>query len=383
MPVRGKANLGPNFYPKLVQISSELGMKPEDLLAVMTSESGLNPSAYEEKYKGAGLIGFMPDTLKGLGYQGTWRDFTQLTGEEQLDWVKKFIQEKKGVMGGRPFTSAGLYYTGNFWPVALKLPGVIKGDPSTRILESHPETVIDPKTQKEWSKKYYDIGFKIDPNFERKAYITNPLFDRDKKGYITYGDMIKQAETTRKNPIYQQAVADMTRRTGYAPSQKPSTMVAQQQTVAPAGSGGFDSILDKYLGFVSGASSSSLKRLYKKNLPNNDILIQVAAPDHISAVEFGRVLCTALDEDLLSTAYTHTDGHLVEIECSIPGPEKECFEAVKQMAEAVAETFKDATSKIGGIKITTNCIMNKKSSYQPISFKTAGTNYRKFLLKFI
>jgi hypothetical protein len=52
MAVMGRANLGPNFYPKLVQISSELGMRPEDLLAVMTSESGLNPSAYEEKYKG-------------------------------------------------------------------------------------------------------------------------------------------------------------------------------------------------------------------------------------------------------------------------------------------------------------------------------------------
>ena len=59
----GKANLGPNFYPKLVQVASELGMKPEDLIAVMVSESGLNPSAYESKFKGAGLVGFMPDTL--------------------------------------------------------------------------------------------------------------------------------------------------------------------------------------------------------------------------------------------------------------------------------------------------------------------------------
>ena len=53
------------------------------------------------------------------------------------------------------------------------------------------------------------------------------------------------------------------------------------------------------------------------------------------------------------------------------------------MSQAVAETFKDATIKLGGLNIKTNCIMNKKSFYQPISHKTAETNYRKFLLKFI
>lgn len=159
-------------------------------------------------------------------------------------------------------------------------------------------------------------------------------------------------------------------------ARKPST------TITPTSS--FDEVLKKYIAlFSEGSMDFSLKRLYKKALPNHDILIQVAAPDHISAVEFARILCAALDEDLLATTYTHTDGHLVEVECSIPGPAKECFEAVSQMTNAIADTFKDATSKIGGIKITANCIMNKKSSYQPISFRTADTNYRKFLLKFI
>lgn len=385
MPVRGKANLGPNFYPKLVQISEELGMKPEDLLAVMTSESGLNPSAYEEKYKGSGLIGFMPDTLKGLGYKGTWQDFTKLTGEEQLDWVKKFIQGKQGLMGNRKFTSAGLYYTGNLWPIALKLPGVIKGDPTTRILESNPETVIDPKTKKEWSKKYFDLGYKIDPNFESKAYKSNPLFDHDKKGYITYGDMIKQTEINRKNPLYQRAIAEMAKTTGYQPGKEtpgklPESMVAQKDNSIQ----GLDSIMDKYLQQMQvAASTHELKKLYKRALPTHDILIQITAPDYSSAIEFSRVLTSALDEDLLSSSYPHTDGHDVEIECSISGPAKECFAAVQQMTTAVAETFADATKAVGSIDIKTNCVMNKKSSYQPISPRTADTNHRKFLLKFI
>jgi hypothetical protein len=53
------------------------------------------------------------------------------------------------------------------------------------------------------------------------------------------------------------------------------------------------------------------------------------------------------------------------------------------MTRAVAEAFKDATSKIGGVIIKTEQFTNKKSSYQPISPRTADTNHRKFLLKFI
>lgn len=388
MPVRGKANLGPNFYPKLVQISEELGMKPEDLLAVMTSESGLNPSAYEEKYKGSGLIGFMPATLKGLGYQGTWRDFTELSGEQQLDWVKKFIQGKNSLMNGRKFTSAGLYYTGNLWPLALKLPGVIQGNPNTRILESNPET--DPSGK--YSKKYFDLGYKVTANFESKAYKANPLFDRvpgdetgkQKKGYITYGDMIKQTEINRKNPAYQNAVATMAKQTGYQPGKaKPNqTMVASNDNAEIQE---LDYIMNKYLHETQqkAASTHDLKKIYKKNLPTHDILIQISAPDYSSAIEFSNILSSALDEDLLSMSYPHTDGRDVEIECSISGPEKECFAAVQQMTQAVAEVFADATSAIGAVAVKVNCIMNKKSSYQPISPRTADTNHRKFLLKFI
>lgn len=145
-----------------------------------------------------------------------------------------------------------------------------------------------------------------------------------------------------------------------------------------------DQILNKFLGMLSSAASDqTMKRLYKKALPNQDILIKITAPDYTSAVEFSRVLCSALDEDLLSTSYVHTDGQEVEVECSIPGPEQQCFAAVQQMTQAIAETFKDATAKIGGISIKAECIINKKSSYQPISLRTAGANYRKFLLKFV
>lgn len=162
---------------------------------------------------------------------------------------------------------------------------------------------------------------------------------------------------------------------------KPSTAPAKQPTNQMDD---MDNTLNQLLQeFQVAATNFNLKKLYKKALPTHDILIRISAPDYASAIEFSQVLTSALDEDLLSTSYPHTDGHDVEIECSIAGPEKECCAAVQQMTRAVAEAFRDATNKIGGVVIKTEQFTNKKSSYQPISPRTADTNHRKFLLKFI
>lgn len=167
-----------------------------------------------------------------------------------------------------------------------------------------------------------------------------------------------------------------------SPGGTPATTT--RPSAPPSEVASLDQILENFVHMLAAAASDpTMKRLYKKALPNHDILIKIAAPDYTSAVEFSRVLCSALDEDLLSTSYTYTDGQEVEVECSIPGPATECFAAVEQMTQAVAETFQDATAKIGGISIKAECVINKKSSYQPISLRTAGANYRKFLLKFV
>lgn len=144
-----------------------------------------------------------------------------------------------------------------------------------------------------------------------------------------------------------------------------------------------DKFMDQLMQMIPANAETSLKSIYKKALPQHNILIKIEAPDYTSAIEFSRVLSSALDEDLLSTSYPYTDGNQVEVECSINGPAKECFAAVQQMSMAIAEAFKDATAKIGGITVKTECSMNKISSYQPISPRTAGTNLRKFLLKFV
>jgi hypothetical protein len=365
-----QGNLGPNFYPKLVEMTTALKMKPEDLISVMMSESGMNPAAHNPG-GASGLIQFMPSTLKAVGYPGTPAQFRELSGEDQLPWIQKLIKGHMQYQGGRPFTSGGQYYVANLWPVALKLPGVKNGDPNTVILEK------TPQSEGGYSKKYLDIGSKISASNESSAYNANPLFDKEKKGYITLGDLNRQVGLNRNTTTYKQTLASMERATGYQPGTQnhaPPSMMAQNDN-------SLEGILNKFVEMLSAATS--LKKLYKTALPNHDILIKIAAPDYTSAVEFSRVLCSALDEDLLATTFPYTDGQEVEVEVSIPGPSKECFAAVQQMTNAVAETFQDATAKIGRISIKTNCLMNKKSSYQPISLRTAGTNYRKFLLKFV
>lgn len=375
------AILGSGFYPKLVQLSSEVGMKPEDILAIMTSESGISPSAHNANGNASGLMQFMPSTLPSVGFKGDHNQFRQLSGEQQLPYIKNYIENQMQVNGG-PFTSAAQYYVAVFWPVGLKLAGVKRGDPSTPIVEENPRTVRD-KSGGLYSKKYYDLGFKIDPGFERKAYQQNPLFHGDTPGAITYGDMMRQVDKNKRNPLYSRALLAMQNDTGYQAGSNSSTMVAQKTPTAPApGKENFYSMVDRLLEEVS-VNKSASKKMYKKLLPIHDILIKITAPDYTSATEFSRVLCAALDEELLSNSYPHTDGAEVEVECSIPGPLHECFATVSQLTGAMAQAFKTATSKIGGIEVQTCCLMNKKSSYQQISLRTADTQYRKFLLKFM
>lgn len=373
------ANLGSNFYTELVQLASETGMRPEDIIAVMVSESGLSPSAHNPNGGATGLMQFMPATLKGMGWQGSSGEFGQLSGEEQLPFIKKLIENNMRLNGG-PFTSAAQYYVAVFWPVGLKLPGVKQGNPSTAIVEENPETVGN------FSKKYYDVGIRIPASQERAAYEANPLFHGDVPGAITYGDMMRQVEKNKMNPLYSKALMAMNQETGYAPNtrQAPAAMVATREPTATQPTS-FVDVLQQLVNSLSATSEEKpTKKLYKRMLPNHDILIRVSAPDYTSAIEFSRILCAALDEEVQAVAFPHTDGsQVVEIECSIPGPALTCLRTVEQLSQSVASAFQTATKKIGGITVKTHCIMNKKSCYQQISLRTAETNYRKFLLKFI
>jgi hypothetical protein len=397
------SNLGPNFYPKLVQISSEAGIKPEDLLAVMISESGMNPGAGKGN-SAAGLIQFMPDTLRGVGFKGNQDDFRSLSGEAQLPYIKRLVQNNVKYNGG-PFTSAAQYYVANFYPAALKLPGIRRGDPSTVFVEENPKYVLDGG--RKYSKKYFDIGIKISPESERDAYRSNPLFHGKTPGAITYGDMINQVNKNKQNPLYQKALIVMKDAAGYKPNAEEGPMVATKDdlikkylekykdqdvyksltdekniNVNNKPSSDLMSTLNNYLQQVS-ASEKNNKKLYKQFLPFNHMVIHVKSGNFAEAIEFSRVLCSVLNEELMAEASIHVKDEDVDVECSINGPSDACFETIKQLTSTLSNTFRVATAKIGGIQVKTQFSMNKKSSYQLIDATSIHNQHRKFLLKFV
>ena len=140
-------------------------------------------------------------------------------------------------------------------------------------------------------------------------------------------------------------------------------------------------ILDKYLQ-LSIAASENINREMCKKLPTNDFVIKVSSNNYTNSIEFSRILCAAIEEEIVGSAYTHTDGKNIEINCSIPGPQKECFNAINQLTNSISSLFKEATNEIGKISIDTECIANKKSLYEYIDFNTADIQYKKFLSKF-
>lgn len=123
--------------------------------------------------------------------------------------------------------------------------------------------------------------------------------------------------------------------------------------------------------------AASYKKIYQKLLPNHTFLLKIGAKNSINAIEFSRILSTALDEELLSDSSVYTNGQDVDIECKIAGPALACAGAVQQIASIVSEQF----NKISADQIYINVHLNEQSEFPEISLQAQETNHRKFLLK--
>lgn len=360
--------LGPNFYPKLVQISSELGMKPEDIIAIMASESGINPGVPNQAGSHAiGLIQFTDDTLKGLGYNKDWKEFGSVSGEKQLDYVKKYIESQMTFNGGKPL-NATTFYVATYWPVALKLPGVRDGDASTIITEENPPTVRDKKTGRVYSKKYYDIGIKIDPKMESNAYKSNPLFHGPTPGVITLGDMVSQVARTKRGSTYKNAVALM----HSAPNYQTNPSNTDEQTPHRSFLSNFLAKMEKLLNqFVTSASKE-----------NRFLITLGSSSDYYMTMEYGRILSAALEEYFGAKINLCASNSDIEIECKINGDKKVLFDAIKELCSGVSDAFKYATKTIGPISTFALVTADVKSDYESLHPKRADLCYRAFKLKF-
>ena len=404
--------LGTNFFTKLKQISASLGIKPEDLLAIMTFESSLNPSS-SKKGGPTGLIQFMPKTLKGVGWQKTPEEFSKTTGEEQLQYVKKYIQgNMSSLNGGKPFASLAQFYVSNLFPVGLKLKGVQNQNINTAILEANPAGVKG-KDGIIYSKKYADVGVKSKDttvDAESRAFNANSAIGKARPGQaITYGDIQNKMEAIKKNPIYLKAVEELNKAPNQPISPAPvsapvSTPKRKAEVDLPQNTNlpsnvnkeELEQFLADYNIEVKDPSSNQVNQQlldeaikeylqasdFNLNEKNNNILIKINSNNTIDSLECASILANTLDEELISNSFIYHNTDQIEICCNIDGPKMLTAKAVKHVADCVVDSFNNVLNKKNQFnKININFLLNKTSSYQEISLEAMQSNHRKFLLK--
>jgi hypothetical protein len=111
------AKVSPEFKQKVIQISQELGLDPNHLMAAMAFETGesFSPSVVNSVSGATGLIQFMPVTAKDLGT--TTEQMKTMTAVQQLDFVRKYFLRFKNRLASIEDT-----YMAILWPKAIGEP---------------------------------------------------------------------------------------------------------------------------------------------------------------------------------------------------------------------------------------------------------------------
>lgn len=148
------------FTTKVNNIAGLLGINPDWLMAVMNSESGLNPQAKNAHGGATGLIQFMPSTAIGLGT--TTDALYGMDATRQLDYVYAYFKPYKDRI-----TCYEDLYLITFYPVALS-----KNDDF--ILGSEIKGTVEEKAAR--VKKIAEQNPSIDLNQDKK--ITKGEFKR-------------------------------------------------------------------------------------------------------------------------------------------------------------------------------------------------------------
>jgi hypothetical protein len=98
------------FEKELNRVAQKFNVNAKELLAVMKSESGLNPQARNQGSGATGLIQFMPATAKALGT--TTDELYKMNRAQQMVYVEKFFDMMKLPKGA----SGGMIYATIFLP---------------------------------------------------------------------------------------------------------------------------------------------------------------------------------------------------------------------------------------------------------------------------
>lgn len=171
---KSDARTEPGFTKNLSKVANNIGTDSQNLMTVFKHESGFNPQAINPKTKAVGLIQFMPATAAGLGT--STQELLKMSGNEQLPYVEKYFKPHSGKLN-----SVEDLYMVTFLPAALNKPdnfviGVAPGKVGPRGENSN--------------ESIWELN-------RGKLYTQNHVFDLDKKGYYTVGDVKERIRRTK------------------------------------------------------------------------------------------------------------------------------------------------------------------------------------------
>lgn len=337
--VGSKPDLQDIFFIKLKDLANKYGMKAEDLLLVMYSESGLKASAMNPDGHAVGIGQFMPEILKNLGWTKGPEEFAKLPAHEQLDYMDKLMSYNIKANGGKPFKTAAQYYQAHFLPATLS-----RGTSSDTIIADG-----RPGMQK--------------ASWEKAAYDHNTAFDKDKKGYITVGDLEKVVAKKRSEAGFQELLNKLNSVSSSSIEATPP--VASKETESPE--------LENSLDAVNNFLDQTLQNVANK------FLVYIKGDSFNTELEFGRILTSAINTELKATATIYSDNSKIEIFSNIKGPKNISIDAFEELINHIKAQFKKATSK--DIEYFIN--YGESPSLNPIDFEKAYRNYRLFKLNFL
>lgn len=108
-------DLSPTFFSELDKVCATIRCNKAHLLAVMMAESGVRAKAHNQNCGAkhvhhpacgaSGLIQFMPDTLRLLGWSAGPEAFRRLAAHQQLPFVESYYRPHRGKLA----TTAALY----------------------------------------------------------------------------------------------------------------------------------------------------------------------------------------------------------------------------------------------------------------------------------
>ena len=191
-------NNKPAFIVKVKQVSNDLDIDPNWLMAVMYIESRLNPSAFNVSSKAAGLIQWLPSTL--IDYGITTSTILSMGNLQQLDYVYRYLLPYRNRM-----TSYIDVYLAVFYPAAIGKDDDYTLPQSTYYGNQHVDMDEDGRITVSDIKKWVmrEIPASWEKAFEEKRSVFEKFFRRNWIGIVAIALMIMALTYLLLTQLYQ------------------------------------------------------------------------------------------------------------------------------------------------------------------------------------